>query len=138
MARAFDAFPAAVRRRLLDMRALIFETAAGNPSVGPLTETLRWGEPAYLAEATGSGTTIRLGMTKGSPPQCAMFVNCRTTLIDAFRLSFPDAFGYEKNRAVLLPPSGPLPREALAVCVAMALTYRRRATAKGAFPPCAT
>ena len=46
VAAAVDAFPAAVRRRLLQVRRLIFETSAALDGVGPLTETLKWGEPA--------------------------------------------------------------------------------------------
>jgi hypothetical protein len=61
VAAAFSIFPAGVRARLLEVRELIFETAADIKGVGPLTETLKWGEPAYLTQATGSGSTIRLG-----------------------------------------------------------------------------
>ena len=48
IAAALDAFPPAARERLADLRALIFDTAAATPGVGALTETLKWGEPAYL------------------------------------------------------------------------------------------
>ena len=60
VAAAFSGFPASVRARLLEVRDLIFETAVAIEGVGPLTETLKWGEPAYLTLATGSGSTIRL------------------------------------------------------------------------------
>ena len=55
VSRAFDALAAPIGRRLLQVRALIFATAAAHEQVGRLTETLKWGEPAYLTEATGSG-----------------------------------------------------------------------------------
>jgi len=108
VARAFDAFPAAVRQRLLQVRGLIFETAARTDGVGPLAETLKWGEPAYLTEATGSGTTIRLGWLRSSDETCAILFNCRTTLVETFRVQFSGVFGYEKNRAILLRTSGAL------------------------------
>jgi hypothetical protein len=126
VAAAFDAFPAPVRRRLMQVRGMIFEAAAALDGAGPLTETLKWGEPAYLTEATGSGTTIRLGLSRSSHKPCAVLFNCRTTLVATFRARFPDAFGYEKNRAVLLGASGLLPKAPLATCLAMALTYHRR------------
>ncbi len=66
VAAVFAGFPERVRRRLLEVRDLIFETAADIEGVGPLTETLKWGEPAYLTGATGSGTTIRLGWFRSS------------------------------------------------------------------------
>jgi Domain of unknown function (DU1801) len=123
---AFSAFPAGVRARLLEVRDLIFETAAAIGSVGPLTETLKWGEPAYLTQATGSGSTIRLGWFRPSERACAVLFNCRTTLIDDFRSQFPDVFAYEKNRAILLDAGEPLPEAALRSCLGMALTYHRR------------
>ena len=126
VAAVFAGFPERVRRRLLEVRGLIFETAAGIEGVGPLTETLKWGEPAYLTGATGSGTTIRLGRFRPSDRNCAVFFNCRTSLIDSFRSRFPDVFAYEKNRAILLCDREPLPRAPLSACLEMALTYHRR------------
>jgi hypothetical protein len=46
VSRAFDALPAPIGKRLLQVRALIFATAAAHDEVGRLTETLKWGEPA--------------------------------------------------------------------------------------------
>ena len=122
VSRAFEAFPPTVRRRLLDVRKLIFATAKAHDDVGPLTEALKWGEPAYLTEETGSGSTIRLGRVKDSE-QPAILFNCKTTLIDTFRERFPDEFEYRQTRALLLPVSGALPKQELTVCLSLALTY---------------
>jgi hypothetical protein len=126
VASAFSAFPEQVRARLLEARNLIFETAAGIEDVGPLTETLKWGEPAYLTQATGSGSTIRLGWFRSSERECAVLFNCRTTLVDDFRSQFPGVFAYQKNRAILLDAREPLPQAPLSACLKMALTYHRR------------
>jgi hypothetical protein len=126
VAAAFSGFPASVRARLLEVRDLIFETAVAIEGVGPLTETLKWGEPAYLTPATGSGTTIRLGLSRSSERACAVLFNCRTTLIDDFRSQFPDVFAYEKNRAILLDARDRLPEAPLRSCLGMALTYHWR------------
>jgi hypothetical protein len=126
VAAAFSAFPEHVRTRLLEARNLIFETAAGVEDVGPLTETLKWGEPAYLTEATGSGSTIRLGWVRSSERECAVLFNCRTTLVDDFRDQFPGVFAYQKNRAILLDAREPLAQAPLSACLKMALTYHRR------------
>ncbi|MDH2349085.1 DUF1801 domain-containing protein [Bradyrhizobium sp. SSUT112] len=122
VSRAFDALAAPIGRRLLQVRALIFATAAAHEQVGRLTETLKWGEPAYLTEATGSGSTIRLGRVRDSEHAAVLF-NCKTTLIDTFRERFPDQFEYRQTRAVLLPTSGALPKQQLTVCLSLALTY---------------
>jgi hypothetical protein len=126
VANAFKEFPKPVRSRLLEVRSLIFDTAAQTEGVGSLTETLKWGEPAYLTVATGSGSTIRLGRVKSTERYCTVLFNCRTSLVDAFRSRFPEAFTFEKNRAILLSTSDPWPEAPLAICLSMALTYHRR------------
>ncbi len=126
VAAVFAAFPEHVRARLLEARDLIFEIATAIEGVGPLTETLKWGEPAYLTEATRSGSTIRLGWFRSSERECAVLFNCRTTLVDDFREQFPDAFAYEKNRAILLDAGEPPPTAPLSTCLGMALAYHRR------------
>jgi hypothetical protein len=126
VASAFGAFPERVRARLLEIPSPIFETADGVKGVAPLTETLKWGEPAYLTEATGGGSTIRLGWFRSSERECAVLFNCRTTLVDDFRAQFPDMFVFAKNRAILLDSRDALPLAPLSVCIATALTYHRR------------
>ncbi len=126
VAAAFDAFPPDVRRQLGQIRDLIFATAAEHPAVGPLTETLKWGEPAYLTQETKSGTTIRLGWIPAEDRSCAVLFNCRTTLVETARVRFGERFGYQKNRAILLDPAEPLPVDELADCLALALTYHQR------------
>jgi hypothetical protein len=121
VAAAFADFPECVRAWLLEARDLIFKTAADIEGVGP-----KWGEPAYLTEATGSGSTIRLGWFRSSERECAVLFTCSTTLVDDFRERFPDAFVYEKNRAILLDTREPLPRAVLSMCLGMALTHHRR------------
>jgi hypothetical protein len=126
VAGALSVFPEHVRARLLEVRDLVFETGANIEGVGPLTETLKWGEPAYLTEATRSGSTVRLGWFRSSEREGAVLFNCRTTLVDDFRERFPGVFAYEKNRAILLDAREPLPKAPLSTCVGMALTYHRR------------
>ncbi len=122
---AFACFPEATLAQLLEIRRLIFSIAASTEGVGPVAETLKWGDPAYLTEATRSGSTIRLGWTRDAPDDCAVLFHCRTTLVETFRERFPDAFRYQKNRAILLKSAEPLSVE-LAECLGMALTYHQR------------
>jgi hypothetical protein len=126
VAAVLSTFPASVRATLMEVRELIFETAARIEGVGPLTETLKWGEPAYLTEATGSGSTIRLGWFRSAARNCAVLFNCRTTLVDDFREQFPEIFAYEKNRAIVFEAGKALPEGPLSSCLGMALTYHRR------------
>lgn len=120
---AFDAFPPEVRHRLAAIRAMIFDVAASSPRIGAITETLKWGEPAYLTEATGSGSTIRLGWRRDIPECAAIYFICRTALVGDFRERFGDLFRYEGNRAVLVPSSGELAKVPLSMMLSAALTY---------------
>ncbi|NNL73969.1 MAG: hypothetical protein HKP29_11450, partial [Silicimonas sp.] len=75
----FDTYPVAARTCLMAARAVIFE-AAETAGVGPLRETLKWGQPAYLPEAPRTGTTVRMGLDGGAP---AVLFHCQTTLVVA-------------------------------------------------------
>ena len=125
VARVFDAYPAPLRARLLALRELIFETAAATEGVGALDETLKWGEPAYLTTASKSGSTVRIDRKKASASQYAIYFNCRTGLVDTFRTLFPTGLRFEGNRAIVLDAGEPVPADALAFCIATALTYHR-------------
>ena len=70
---AYEAFPAAVRQKLLDVREILLATAANTPGVGEIEETLKWGEPAYLTHRPKSGSTIRLGHPPKPQPHVRIF-----------------------------------------------------------------
>lgn len=122
----FDRYPPAARKKLLSIRRLILQTAAKTPGVGPLTETLKWGEPAFLAEQTKSGSTIRIDFKDGSPGHIAIYFNCNTSLVGAFRRQFDGHFIFEGNRAIVLPLTERMPEKLLGEIIAQALTYHLR------------
>lgn len=122
----FGAWPADMRAAALDVRGLILAVAGETEGVGPLDETLKWGEPAYLTTASKSGSTLRLAPMRGQPDKLGLFVNCRTTLIDDFRTHYGDELTFEGKRAVVLDVKSALPRAALGHCIALALTYHSR------------
>ena len=119
----FDSYPAAASKLLIQVRQLIIKCAAQDDAIGELTETLKWGEPAYLTEQTGSGSTIRLGFKDKSPDTVAIYFNCQTTIVKDIQLRYPTLFKCENNRTVLLPVNKPLPKTELADCLDIALKY---------------
>lgn len=121
----FNACPATTKKRLLALRAMVFEVAASTPGVGELQETLKWGEPAYLTAQSKSGSTIRMAPRKASSTQYALYFNCNTRLVDTFRTLFPTEFSYEGNRSIVFDTAKEVPVQALKFCIAMALTYHR-------------
>jgi len=80
---------------------------------------------AVDSPATGAGTTLRIDALKGSPDAYALYVNCKTSLVESYKHLYPDAFRYEGRRALLFSTQTPPPQDALRHCIAMALTYHR-------------
>ena len=125
VARVFESYPALVRRQLMALRQLIYDTAAGTEGVGQLEETLKWGEPAYLTSQSKSGSTVRIAWKPKRPQHYAMYFNCQTTLVETFKTLFPDDFEFEGNRAIIFGAKDRIPKRAVAFCIAAALTYHR-------------
>lgn len=124
VARVIGALPRAQADQLRHLRHLVFDVAKAE-EVGPLTETLKWGEPAYLTEATRSGSTLRLGPVRGTADTVALFVNCRTSLADSFRERFGPALRVDGDRAVVIGPQDTPDEDVLRTCIALTLTYHR-------------
>ena len=119
----FEDFPPALRGRLLTLRHLILAAAAETDGVGPLIETLKWGQPSYLPAKPRIGGTVRIGTLRARRSDGAVFFHCQTRLIETFRELYPDAFSYAGNRAIIVPADRPIPEAAFRHCVALALTY---------------
>lgn len=62
---------------------------------------------------------------KSKPSQYAVYFNCQTPLVDSFRTMFPRDFAFEGNRAIVFDVADALPTDALAHCIAVALTDHR-------------
>ena len=121
----FQALSEPLKLPMLRLRQAILDVAASNREIGPLTETLKWGEPAWSPQHPRIGTTVRADALKGSSTHYALYVHCQTSLIETFRRQYPERFSYDGNRALIFaigsePPAGPL-----AHCIALALTYHR-------------
>jgi len=125
VAAALQACPPNARAHLSDLRELILQSASKMPEVGPVSETLKWGQPAFLTSKTKSGTTVRLGWSEGGDT-VSLFVHCQTSLVVEWREHYGDELSFVGNREISIPTRSPLPRVPLQHCVAMALTYHSR------------
>ena len=125
VAEIFDAYPPRIRKRLMALRSLIFETADKTEGAGALEETLKWGEPAYLTSKSKSGSTVRIGWKKAIPSQYGMYFHCQTDLVETFRTLFPSDFRFEGNRAIVFEEGDAVPFDSLGICISYALTYHR-------------
>ena len=126
VAATFKAYSPDVRARLMALRETIFEVAATTDGVGVLTETLKWRQPSYLTEETGSGTTVRIDRLKGDSGGYAVYFHCQSGLIGQFRELYPETFAYEGERAILFDLGTQAPAKELRHCIALALTHHLR------------
>lgn len=118
----FDQYPPHVRPKLDVLRDLILEVAREEASVSALHETLKWGEPSYIAK---HGSTVRINWNSKKPEQVGIYFKCTSKLVLTFRAVYGDLFNYEKNRAIIFGLEDEIPVEALKHCVAMALNYHK-------------
>ncbi|MFK7887739.1 MAG: DUF1801 domain-containing protein [Gammaproteobacteria bacterium] len=125
IAAAYGRYPATARKRLMQLRKLIFQTASEVGGVGAIEECLRWGQPTYLTTASDSGSMLRLHWAESLGQHVGLYVHCQTALVEEFRERYP-AFKYHGNRALLIPIGGRLARDEIADCMALALMYRLR------------
>jgi hypothetical protein len=125
VASVFKAYPPGIRAKLTALRELVFDTAARTEGVGQLTETLKWGQPSYLTQETGSGTTVRIDRLKAGDGY-AVYFHCQSGLVGQFRELYPDAFKYEGKRAIVFDSGERMPARELRHCLALALTHHSR------------
>ena len=115
-------YPNKIQDKLLVVREMIFTLQSQYPEIGAIEETLKWGEPSYLAK---SGSTIRIAWRKSTPDKYGIFFNCKSKLIDTFKEIYPTTFSYEGNRAIILDSKQKLPIAELSHCLLLALTYHK-------------
>ena len=102
------------------LRNLIVETATENDTIEEIEETLKWGEPSYLAK---KGSTIRIDWKPQNPTQYAMYFKCTSKLVITFKEVYGAVFQYEKNRAIVFDLNDKVPKKELKECIELALTY---------------
>lgn len=122
VARVFDGYPEPMRKKMMRLRQLVLEAASETEGIDALEETLKWGEPSYLANG---GSTLRMDWKEKIPNQYAMYFNCNTSLIDTFKQIYGDVFTFQGNRAIVFEETDELPAKELKHCISLALTYHR-------------
>lgn len=116
--------PPPVRDGLLELRALVYQVAGEDPRIGPLRETLKWGEPSYVTETSRSGTTLRLAAKKSMPDTYGLFFNCRTRIAERITDLYPKTFVFDGKRGLLFSAGREIPVEQVKACISLVLTYR--------------
>ena len=117
----FSNYPDTVRDKMLNLRRLVLEVAA-EIDLSNLEETLKWGEPSYLAK---KGSTIRMDWKEKAPEQYAMYFKCTSKLVSSFQFAYNDLFSYEGTRAIVFKLDERVPESELKNCIKAALTYHQ-------------
>ena len=115
----FKSYPTHIRPKIKQLRKLILDTAK-EIDLPSLEETLKWGEPSYLAK---KGSTIRIDWKSKKPDQYAIYFKCTSKLVVTFIEVFGDTFNYENHRAILFGLDDKIPEKELKQCIASALRY---------------
>jgi len=115
----FKSYPKTIAPKLKYLRELVLEVAEES-ELTELEETLKWGEPSYIAK---KGSTLRMDWKTKNPNQYAMYFKCTSKLVETFREVYGDSFKYEKNRAIVFDLEDEVPKEELKDCIRMALNY---------------
>lgn len=118
----FENYPETVKKEMETLRSLILETAHEIEGVTQLEETLKWGEPSYL---TKHGSTLRIDWKAKNPSQYAMYFQCTSKLIPAFRMIYQNTFTFEGSRAIVFKLNATLPTKELKQCIGAALQYHK-------------
>lgn len=117
----FDNYSEEVREKISNLRNLIIETAQ-ELELEKLEETLKWGEPSYIAK---HGSTIRIDWKAKNPAQYAMYFQCTSKLVPMFKIKFGDEFTYEGTRALIFGIDEKIKEDNLKACIAAALRYHK-------------
>lgn len=120
VAQKFESYPQSVQAKMYNLRELIIHTAQDAEDILHLEETLKWGEPSYLAK---KGSTLRMDWKNKAPDQYALYFKCTSKLVPTIREVYGDLFKYENNRAIVFFMEDPIPVGQLKDCILMALQY---------------
>lgn len=118
----YRSYPKPVQKKLMYLRQLVLDTASEIEDIDELEETLKWGEPSYLAK---KGSTIRIDWKEKSPDQYAMYFKCTSKLADTFKRLYSDVFTFAGDRAIVFSMTDKVPARELKHCIQLALTYHR-------------
>ncbi|EDQ34965.1 hypothetical protein HPDFL43_02170 [Hoeflea phototrophica DFL-43] len=107
-----------------DLKTLILSVAERTPEIGPLEESLKWGEQSFTPAKRNVGSSVRIA-PRDNGDVALMFI-CHTNLVEEFRGLYPDGLVFEGNRAIVLSEGFETDQAGLEHCIALALTYKLR------------
>lgn len=116
----FSNYPKKVQKKMVNLRKLVIETAKEIEELTTLEETLKWGEPSYLAK---KGSTLRMDWRPMTPYQYQLYFKCISKLVETYRAVYGNTFNYEKNGAIIFQMHDKIPVWELKKSISAALRY---------------
>ncbi len=116
----FDSYPEEISILLYKVRQIILDIVE-EENLTEFEETLKWGEPSYLAKGA---STVRIDWKSKTPAFYYIYFNCKTKLVETFREIYGDILVFEGNRAIVLNVNEELPIDAIKHCISLSLKYQ--------------
>lgn len=118
----FERYPDNIRPKIDNLRRLIIESANELSTIDTLEETLKWGEPSYIAPY---GSTIRIDWNEKTPGFYSVYFKCTSKLVVTFKEVFGPLFKYENDRAIRFEIEENIPESELKECIKASLMYHK-------------
>ncbi len=121
---AIAPWPDAAQRHFSIARQLVYAVAT-DQNIGPLEESLKWGQPAWRPAKARTGSTLRLYWSASDPRHLAAYVDCKTDIAAQMALRFADQFNNDGRRALAFSLEEALPEDAFWQLAHLTLCYHR-------------
>lgn len=123
-------WPAPAQHATWACRTLFHEIAREN-DLGRLSESLKWGQPAWRPERPRTGSTLRLNWSPAAVDHLAFYVDCKTDLAARMQHLYPALPFNDGRRHIAISLAGPLPEKAIAHLAVMTFAYHRKRPVAG-------
>ncbi|WP_299768522.1 hypothetical protein [uncultured Tateyamaria sp.] len=117
-------WPDEAQTHFLRLRSIVHDVAT-SADIGPLDESLKWGQPAWRPKRPRVGSTLRVDWSPTTPNRLMAFVDCKTDLAAQMDNRFPQQFHNDGRRALGFDLDAPLDEDAVWQLAHITLTYHR-------------
>jgi hypothetical protein len=101
----------------------LFHDVAKARGVGPLAESLKWGQPAWRPRRPRTGSTLRMDWSAQTPDRLNLYVDCKTDLARRLSELHPECPFNDGQRQLAFDLAAPLPDGAIAALAGMTFCY---------------
>lgn len=119
-----ESWPAPAQSHFVRLRSIVHDVAT-KAEIGPLDESLKWGQPAWRPKRARTGSTLRVDWSPATPDRLMAYVDCKTNLAAQMDTRFPGQFHNDGRRALGFSLRTALDEDAVWQLAHLTLTYHR-------------